>query len=146
VNASERAGVDGTQKNGSPPGNGGTEAGGIDSHRQGFVPLRAGGVRAREARAAISSTHSGRLVADVADFFFADSGSGRTLARSAALVPAGGRAEGDTGSSTTRSRQIRSTARGRARSSMCSRLIPRCDSAPCWVPPQDRHWCLMCFK
>ena len=36
--------------------------------------------------------------------------------------------------------------RYRARSSMFSRLKPRCDSAPRGIPPQDRHGKLMCFK
>lgn len=58
VNASERAGVDGTQKNGSPPGNGGTEVGGIDSHRQGFVPLRASGVTPHDPRINTAINHS----------------------------------------------------------------------------------------
>lgn len=58
VNASERAGVDGAQKNGSPPGNGGTEAGGIDSHRQGSVPLRAGGVTPHDPRINTAINHS----------------------------------------------------------------------------------------
>ena len=42
VKASERTAIDDALKNTSSPGNGGTEAVGIDSHRQGFVPLRAG--------------------------------------------------------------------------------------------------------
>ena len=36
--------------------------------------------------------------------------------------------------------------RCRARSSVCSRLRPQCDSAPRGGPPQDRHGMLMCFK
>ena len=58
VNASERAGVDGTQKNGGPPGNGGTEVGGIDSRRQGFVPLKASGVAPHDPRINTAINHS----------------------------------------------------------------------------------------
>ena len=36
--------------------------------------------------------------------------------------------------------------RCRALSSMCSRLRPRCDSAPRGVPPQDRHWMFDVFQ
>ena len=50
VKASERIAVDGALKNASPAGNGGTEAGGIDSHGQGFVPLRAGWAAPRDPR------------------------------------------------------------------------------------------------
>ena len=42
--------------------------------------------------------------------------------------------------------QFAALFRCRARSSMCSSLIPRCDSAPRGIPPQDRHVKLMCFK
>ncbi len=58
VKASERAGVDGAPKSGSPAGNGGTEAGGIDTHRQGFVPLRAGGVTPHDPRTNTVMNHS----------------------------------------------------------------------------------------
>jgi hypothetical protein len=54
----DRAGVDGTSKIGSPPGNAETEAGGIDSHHQAFVPLRAGGVTLREPRVNTAMNHS----------------------------------------------------------------------------------------
>ena len=50
VKASERTAVDGALKNGSSAGNVGTEAGGIDSHRQGFVPLRADTAVPRDPR------------------------------------------------------------------------------------------------
>jgi hypothetical protein len=56
VKASEWAGVDGTPK--SPAGNGGTEAGGADTHRQGFVPLRAGGVTPQDPRINTAMNHS----------------------------------------------------------------------------------------
>jgi len=58
VKASERAGADGVPKTGSPAGNGGTEAGGIESHRQGFVPLRAGGVTSHDPRINMAMNHS----------------------------------------------------------------------------------------
>ena len=58
VKASERAGVQGALKTGSPAGNGGTEAGGIDPHRQGFVPLRAGAAVPRDPRINTALNHS----------------------------------------------------------------------------------------
>lgn len=54
----DRAGVDGTPKTGSPPGNTGTEAGGIDSHHQAFVPLRAGGATQHDPRTNTAMNHS----------------------------------------------------------------------------------------
>lgn len=58
VKTSERAGVQGALKNASSAGNGGTEAGGIDPHRQGFVPLRAGGVAPHDPRINTAMNHS----------------------------------------------------------------------------------------
>jgi len=58
VKASERIAVDGALKNASPAGNGGTEAGGIDSHGQGFVPLRAGWAAPRDPRLNTAMNHS----------------------------------------------------------------------------------------
>lgn len=58
VKAPERTHVDGTPKDASLAGNGGTEAGGIDSHRHGFVPLRAGGVTPHDPRTNTSMNHS----------------------------------------------------------------------------------------
>jgi len=58
VKASERTHVDGMLKNASPAGNGGTEAGGIDSHGQGFVPLRAGWAAPRDPRLNTAMNHS----------------------------------------------------------------------------------------
>jgi hypothetical protein len=75
-----------------------------------MVGTRVNLLRHLYARAAISSTRSGRLVADVADFFSADSGSGRTLARSATLVPAPVELK-EIRSRRQHDRQIRSTAR-----------------------------------
>jgi len=58
VKASERTHVDGTLKDASPAGNGGTEAGGTDPHRQGFVPLRAGWAAPRDPRLDTAMNHS----------------------------------------------------------------------------------------
>jgi hypothetical protein len=58
VKASERTHVDGTLKDASPAGNGGTEAGGTDPHRQGFVPLRAGWAAPRDPRLNTAMNHS----------------------------------------------------------------------------------------
>ena len=57
VKAAEPAGVDGTRKNGSPAGNG-PELGGVNSNRQGFVPLRAGGVTPHDLRINTAINHS----------------------------------------------------------------------------------------
>ncbi len=58
VKASERTAIDDALKNTSSPGNGGTEAVGIDSHRQGFVPLRAGWAAPRDPRLNTAMNHS----------------------------------------------------------------------------------------
>jgi hypothetical protein len=58
VKASERTHVDGTLKDASPAGNGGTEAGGTDPHRQGFVPLREGWAAPRDPRLNTAMNHS----------------------------------------------------------------------------------------
>ena len=58
VKASERTAIDGALKNTSSSGNGGTEAVGIDAHRQGFVPLRAGWAAPRDPRVNTAMNHS----------------------------------------------------------------------------------------
>jgi len=50
LKGSEPAGLEGTFKNASPVENGGKETIGTASHRQGFIPLRAGGVTPRDPR------------------------------------------------------------------------------------------------
>lgn len=58
VKASERITVDGALKNASSVGNGGTEAVVIDSHPQGFVPLRANTAVPRDPRLNTAMNHS----------------------------------------------------------------------------------------
>jgi hypothetical protein len=72
VEAAEPAGVDGMRKNGSPPGNG-PEPGGVDSNRQGFVPLRAGGVTPHDLRINTVINHS---IIDGRDMIRPGSGTG----------------------------------------------------------------------
>lgn len=58
LKASERTAIDGALKNASSAGNVGTEAGGANSHRQGFVPLRANTAVPRDPQLNTAMNHS----------------------------------------------------------------------------------------